>query len=303
MASITNITTPSSLIPVTNVEPVTSGSQSSPNQVTPVVSNQTTAIVSLENRCQISLSGFPPEIIKLIFMHGLSSGDFRGFKALSVTNRYFNNAMRQLVNEVALTCLCPNLRILDACAGKFQPDLDTINKHKALLSYYNSEPFVEDRAGLTIIFNRAGLTLAEMKKDNGVSFERVHDDDLIVHLDGILDEGEGVEMVSNAPITETRGQSFEAQDKRLLATGFDGKVTPRGCIVLGIATHKELGIGLFGTKMKPTYVNLATHVAGSDMAIGFSRCLLYVYPPSFGDSDNEGAAGRLKLEVSKKITK
>ncbi len=270
---------------------------------TPVVSNlantalenQTLDIASLEDRCQFPMRGLPKDIIKCIFMECLSSGDIKGFMALGRTNTHSYVTMRTLLNEVALTKLCPNLRILDARTFKFQADLETVDKYKALQTYYRLEAFVEGREGLTVIFNQGGLTLKDMKDNKCGVTVNIAWDQISEELDAVPEENAGPEMISNAPITETRNKSDAMQETRVKdEVGFDGKPTLIQYLALLIATQKELKICLYGEKLQ-IYGRISTKVAGYPLVVGGSapgRLFLCHYGLGY---ERHGAGGRRKL--------
>ncbi len=233
----------------------------SPRSVTPITNEK---IEASESSCYIYK--LPTEVFLYIFRHC----DLKGFKALSVTDAYSNIALRTLVNGVALTLLCPGLRILDAKTCKFQADLKCIDKYKALLRYHERENFVEDCEGLTIIFNQGGLTLKDVRENK--CRITVNGSTIPEEWDNLPEEDTGPEMVSNAPIIGTRYTKVAAQEKCVRECGFDGKPTLLEYIALIIATKKELGISVY-----------------PQMALGFGRnstCVLDI--PVFVEYFNPG---------------
>ena len=280
MASVTTVT-----------KPLSNTLQGLENPPPEIITQQTTGISSLETRCHISLGGFPSELIKLMFMHYLTDGDIKSFKALSVTNRHFNATMRTLVNTVALTTLCPNLRILDARALKFQADLTTVHRYNTLLSYFKLEPFVEGRAGFTVLFNKGGLTLKDMQKNK-------YGTPVNGPLELLEKEDSAIEMISNAPVTETRNQPFDIQEKRVCDVGFDGKPTPVEYLALMIASNKELGICLYGPKPF-TYGATSKHMEEQHVVVAVGQPSPGHFHIATTDSSSgyRGAGGRLKLQT------
>ena len=226
-------------------------------------------VSSLENRCQFPIGGLLTEAIQLFFKQCLCNGDFRGFTALGCTNTHSFITMRKLMNE-PLTQLCPNLRILDAKTFTFHADLENIDKYQALQSYCKLEPFVEDREGLTMIFNHGGLTFKDMKDNKCGVAVHVGWDLISEELDNVPEEATGPEMISNAPVTETRDKKPEVQETRVRdEVGFDGKPTLIGSLALMIASQKELKICLFGKRPR-TYGRTSTQVDGIPVDVGSS---------------------------------
>ncbi len=316
MTSTTCTTTTSSVTPVTcttttsSVTPVTSTEKGSVPCIYECLSNPANTIFNwdnppfdyqtLENRCQFPIGGLLIEVIQLIFMQCLSSGDLKGFTAFSRTNIHSFITMRKLVNEAPLTQLCSNLRILNAKTLTFHTDLRGIDRYKALQSYYKLEPFVEGHAGLTVIFNHGGLTLKGMKGNNCGVKVHVVGANISKELDNIPEKDTGPEMVSNAPITETRSKSPEVQETRVRdEVGFDGKPTLIQYLALLIATQKELKICLYGSK-PGTYGRTSIQVADSRWAVGGS-VLGGLTVCDGWDAKFHGAGGRKTLGVRKLV--
>ncbi len=243
------------------------------------------------------LDEFPSEVIQLIFMQCVASSDIKGFVALGLTNVHTWTVMQKLVNEIALTTLCPKLRILDARTHTFHADLIGIDKYNALQSYYKLEPFVEDHEGFTIIFNQGGLTFKDMKENHWGIIVQVLNDRISEELDNVPEEDTGPEMISNAPITETRGRSPESQETRVSEeVGFDGKPTLIPYLVLLIATQKELGICLYGEGPKKTYGRTSTRFEGRSLLVrDFIPGRLTIDCPNGWDYPCSSAGGRWKL--------
>ena len=289
MTPTTSATTTSSVTPVTGAYEYLSN----PANALLNVENPTVDISSLENRCQFPLGGLLTELIQGIFMQCLFNEDIKGFTALSCTNAHSFLSMRKLMNETPLTLLCPNLRILDARAFTFHADLRGIDRYKALQSYYKLEPFVEDREGLTIIFNQAGLTYEDMEKNIcGVCISRSWEKE---SLDKISKEAAGPQMISNASITETRNKDPEEQETRVRdEVGFDGKPTLIESLALCIATPEKLKIS---PEWKITLGRTSTEIEGYTFVTEVtSKGGLTAYGYGF-PSDICGAGGRLKLQV------
>ncbi len=251
-----------------------------------------------DNQTQIPLGGLLTELIQRIFMQCLSNEDIKGFTALSFTNVHSYMTMQKLVNETALTKLCSNLRILDAKTLKFQEDLEDVGRCKALWNYYKLEPFVEGREGLTMIFNLEGLTLQNMKENKCGITVKVLWDQISEELDNVPEEDTGPEMISNAPITETRWKSIEAQETRVRdEVRFDGKPTLIQYLALLIATQKELKICLYGEKPL-TYGSTSIDVGGCPLVVGGSALgRLSVRDSYIWNREGHGAGGRLKLKA------
>ncbi len=276
-------TTVSSITPVTRAESVSIGCLGKRSYS--VFNDQT----------QFLTVGFPAELIQDVFMLCLSKGDIKDFIALGLTNVCSYAVMQELVNETDLTQLCPNLRILDAKTFTFHADLRGIDRHKALRSYYKLEPFVERREGLTIIFNQGGLTLKDMKENTcGVSVDVLWDSNS-EKLDNIAEEDIGPEMVSNAPVIETRDMKPEVQEVRVRdEVGFDGKPTLIQSLALLIATQKELKICLYG-ETPTTYGRTSTEVGSTPMLVGGSAPGRLCVTQGNWPRIYCGAGGRLKL--------
>ncbi len=234
-------------------------------------------------------------MIQLFFKQCLYNSDFKGFTALSCTNTHSFITVRKLMNETALTQLCPNLRILDAKTFTFHTDLKSVDKYKTLKSYCKLEPFVEGRAGLTIVFNHGGLTFKEMKDNKCGVTVNVLWNKISEELDNVPEEDTGPEMISNAPVTETRSKTDAAQETRVRdEVGFDGKPSLIQYLALLIATQKELKICLYGEKPL-TYGRTSTQVGGSPLVVGSSAPGRLSVISRDWDNESRGAGGRRKL--------
>ncbi len=276
---------------------------------------------ALENRGQFPLGGLPTEIIQLIFMQCVAEGGIKDFMALARTNIHSFSMMRKLVSEVALTQLCPNLRILDAKTYIFQADLTGIDKLDALQSYYKLEPFVEGRAGLTIVFNHGGLTLKNMKENNcgvtvtiaeGLIPQGLHtvseegggpemiftsEEDGEPEMISTSEEDGGPEMISNAPVTGTRsGENNTDNEKRVCEVGFDGKPTLIGHLALRIATQKELGICLY-RQAEQIFGHFSEYGGDSRLVVGLTPQEEYLTVHNrYRTHVNKGVGGSRKLQ-------
>ena len=312
MTSITSTTTTTTTTTTSSVTPVTGAAKGVVpciyeclsnlantifNWWNPASNEQALDIRSLENRCQFPLDGLPSDVIQLVFVQCLFNEDIKGFSALSRTNTHSFITMRKLMNEAPLTQLCPNLRILDAKTFTFHADLRDIDRQKAMRSYYKLEPFVEGREGLTIIFNQSGLTLKDMKENKCGVTVRILWDKISEELDNVPEEDTGPEMISNAPITETRNKTYAAQETRVrYEVGFDGNPTLIQSLALMIATQEKLKICLFGAEPL-TYGRTSTQVKGVPLAFGGSDPGYFQVCYGNRDDEYDGAGGRLNLQV------
>ncbi len=256
--------------------------------------NHPTTLNSLEILCQFPDYKLPLEVIHVIAMQCLSSGDIKSLMALGRTTVPKFKALQSLVNASVLTQLCPNLRILDAKACTFHVDLTDVNKYNVVESYYKLEPFIEDQAGLTLIFNQEGLTLRKMTQNNWGIKILVFLPKISEALDDVPEKDAGPELITNAPIIETRSKDDVLQEKRVLEVGFHGKPTLIEYLALMIATQKELGICLYAEKPL-TYGRAATFFNDTAVVVGATSPGLIRVDGSSCAHTYDGSGGRLKL--------
>lgn len=239
---------------------------------------------------------FPNDIIQEIFSRCASSA----FLNLCHTDvRHYVIAYELLHNRsLCQVQLCPNLTILNP----FNIE-KPINLFKVLQLYHKFEPTVEGNEGITLQI-RPKLTLnewVEVGASNGIIVDVSNW--ILYEIGNVAEPGEiEWEMISNAPVTETRLKKSDSQNIRVVELGYD-EIPPEGAYLHNIIfTQKAFGTCLSSEDSEPTYGRTSTKIGDEFMLTVGNSKLGYVEAirtPHDYELDDHGAAGLKKISESK----